>query len=368
MKKCLLLLLLAPISSCERDDISSPREDWQEHHGPIALGRVGNQTIAMNSQFGPLRIPLQRGGAPRDGLSFSMTSSDWSLADSGSLFLESHPDFVMMTIMPILGRSGQSRISLIARSGETSDSVSFMLTVARSPSNSPYPTTLRKLSQSEFDARQNQLTLKLGAQYTARLDQFGLLDHLGTLSRGKSSITIPDQAVSVVKFALQQLSSFTNISDTSTLVLESATNYTGSPSFTDWVIIFKNQIYKGIEVWDTRIITLVSDNLVSLDWHHYNDVFVPRDDIVSRERAQKAIVGNVISFYCWSPGRFTITNSSIMTAGMVYNIVPLVKNDSLEFHLAWRIPISPAGGSPYWYYFVDVLTGEVILVRQLFIC
>ena len=368
MKRCLLLLLLAPSLSCERDDIFSPREDWQEQHGPVALGRVGNHAIAMNSQFGPLRVPLQRGAALRDGISCTLTSSDWSLADTGSLVLESHPDFVMITIMPILGRSGQSRISLIARSNESSDSVSFMLTVVRSPSNSPYPTTLRKLSQSELDARQNQLSLKLGAQYTARLDQFGLLGHLGTLSRGKSSITIPEQAVSVVKFALQQLSSFTNISDTSTLNVESATNYSGVPEFTDWVIIFKNQTYKGIEVWDTRILTLVSDNLVSLDWRHYNDVFVPRDDIVSKERAQKSIVGKVISYSCWTPGRFTITGSSIVTAGMVCNIVPLVKNDSLEFHLAWRIPISPAGGSTYWYYFMDALTGEAILVRQLFIC
>ncbi len=297
-----------------------------------------------------------------------MTSSDWSLADSGSLVLESHPDFVTMTIMPILGRSGQSRISLIARSGEASDSVSFMLTVVRSPSNSPYPTTLRKLNQSELDARQNQLSLKLGAQYTATLDQFGLLGHLGLLSRGKSSITISDQAVSVVKSALQQLSRFTNISDTSTLSVESATNHSGVPEFTDWVIIFKNQTYKGVEVWDTRILTLVSDDLVSLDWHHYNDVFVPRDDIVSRERAKKSIVGKVISYSCWTPGRFTITDSSIVTAGIVCTIVPLVKNDSLEFHLTWRIPISPAGGSPYWYYFLDALTGETILVRQLFYC
>jgi hypothetical protein len=224
------------------------------------------------------------------------------------------------------------------------------------------------LSQSEFNARQDQLSLKLGAQYTATLDGFGLLGHLGLLSRGKSSITIPDQAVTVAKYALQQLSSFTNISDTSALSVENATKYDGSQSFSDWTITFKDQTYQGIEVWDTRILTLVSDNLVSLDGHHYKDVFVPRDDIVSRERAQQSIVGKVISYSCFTPGRFTITASSIVTAGVAYNIVPLVKNDSLEFHLTWRIPISPEGESPYWYYFLDVLTGETILVRQLFIC
>jgi hypothetical protein len=244
-----------------------------------------------------------------------------------------------------------------------------------SPSNNDenkfYPTTLNKLSQPESDSLQVKFSQKiLGTNYLAKLDSFGLLGHYGVLSRGKSNISDPAEAISLAKTALLHLNEFSNVSDTSTLYVKEATNYHPSPpNFTDWVIIFKNQSYNGLEVWETEILTIVANDFILLDGHYYKNVFIPKQNIISKEHAKKNLIGKDIHYVCWTPGTYTIADSSINVEAIEQCIYPLIKTNCIELRVVWKIPISSAPGDPpMWYYFMDVLTGETVAVQELFIC
>jgi hypothetical protein len=244
-----------------------------------------------------------------------------------------------------------------------------------SPSNSNankfYPTILYKLSQPELDSLQTKLNQKIiGTEYLARLDSFGLLDHYGLLSRGKSNISDPNQAISLAKTALLHLDDFSNILDTSALSIKEATNYNPTPtSFTDWRIIFNNQSYNGMEVWDTQIMAIVADDFILLDGHHYNSIFIPQQDVISKEQTKKNLIGTEIHYECWSPETYIIADSSINLGSMEQCIYPFAKTNSIELRVVWKVPITSAPGNPpMWYYFIDVLTGETVAVQQLFVC
>lgn len=162
------------------------------------------------------------------------------------------------------------------------------------------------------------------------------------------------------------LSDFSNVVDTAALYVERVKHAT-STYFTDWVILFKNQSYNGMEVWDTQIMVIVADNFIFLGGHHYKDIFIPKHNIISKEQAKMKLVGTEIHYDCWVPSTFVITDSSINLETMEQCAYPLIKSSSIELRVAWKVPIS-SYGSPMWYYFIDIVTGETIGVRQLFGC
>jgi len=241
-----------------------------------------------------------------------------------------------------------------------------------SPSNvnASYPTVLKKLSATELAAKQNELTQFLGIKYTATLDSFGLLGHLSGFQRGLSNITTADQAISIAKNTLLHFKDFTNVSDTSLLTVYEATNYNPSPTnHSDWVVIFNNQSYKNLEVWRTEILVLISDNLISMDWHHYKDIFIPTEKLISKEGSKALLVGKEISYYCKIPSKFTITEASIYIDSLSLSVFPLTKKDEVELRVTWKVPIYKSlSKEPSWYYFIDVLSGEIVGTEELFIC
>ena len=231
-----------------------------------------------------------------------------------------------------------------------------------------YPTTLYKLSQPELDSLQVKFNNKLlGTGNMAVMDSFGFLGYHEILSRGKSDITDTAQAVALAKAALLHLREFSNIVDTSTLYVQDATHY-NTMGITDWRISFKNQYYNGMEVWYTRILAIVADDFILIDGRHYNNIFIPKYKIISKERTKKQLMGTVIHYECWTPGTFVISDSTISLEAIEECIYPVRKSNSIELHVAWKVPIVGFMSQPMWYYFVDVVTGETIGVMQLFIC
>ncbi len=336
----------------------------------LKIDSLKDQTISMNSQFGPYKILVSNVKSSLDSIKITAASSNGDLVDTNSIVLNKTKDELTLTILPSLGKFGVTVISLVVQEKGERDSTSFKLNVVASNANLSYPTKLLKLEPAEFAIRQNELTQLLGTTYTATLDSFGLIGHLGMLSRGISSITTADQAISVAKKALLQLKDFTNVMDTSLLSVGEATNHNPTPlNYSDWRVIFNNQSYQNLEVWDTRIMILIKDNRTSVDWHHYKDIFIPEVDLISKERAKRELVGKVISYYCWGPTNFTMTEESINIDSLSLSIYPLRKNDGIEFRVAWKIPIYTFSTiHPSWYYFIDVLTGEIVGIEQLFIC
>jgi hypothetical protein len=226
------------------------------------------------------------------------------------------------------------------------------------------------LSQAELDSLRIVLDGKItGTGIKAQLDSFGLLRHYGLVPRGNSAITDPAQAVSLAKNALVRLNDFSNISDTSALSVEEVTNYNPSPlDRSDWTVIFNNQSYNGLEVWNTRILTLVADNFILLDGHHFKNVFIPQKNIISKEQAKDSIIGKEIIFYGYGPSTFVIADSSIDLDSVKQCIYPFIKTNSIELRVAWKIPITIAHSKwPTWYYFSDILSGETLEVICLVI-
>ena len=230
-----------------------------------------------------------------------------------------------------------------------------------------YPTTLIKLNQSELDSLKVILNQKLGTRYLAQIDSFGLLGyyHGGVPIPRGSTITNQAQAISLAKSAIQDLSQFTNVFDTSALVLRSA-DINGITGY--WDIIFANQLYKGLEVWNTRIDAIVADQFILLyQQHHYKDINIPQQNVISKEVAKSKLVGTEIKYECWSASSYVITDSSINLESIEQCIYPLLKMNSIELRVVWKIPIS-LSNFVGWYYFMDVVTGEIIASEQLFMC
>jgi hypothetical protein len=240
-----------------------------------------------------------------------------------------------------------------------------------SPGNNPnneYPTTLYVLSQAERDSLQIILNQQLGTEYHAKIDSFGLLQWNGILMRGTSTISDPVHAISLAKKALVRLNDFSNVMDTSTLHVRDA-SHTSAPGISDWYISFQAQHFKNMEVFGTDIYAIVADNFILLDGHYYKNIFIPTQNLLSKEQAKNKLVGTTIYFDCWTPSTFKITDSTINIDSMKLCVYPLQTPGKIELRVAWQIPVSHSVyWSPQWFYFIDVLTGEIIGSRQLFIC
>jgi hypothetical protein len=241
-------------------------------------------------------------------------------------------------------------------------------------SNIGYPTTLYPLTETELNKLQTELNSLAGSQYKASLDKYGLIGTAGLLSRGSSSITDINAAVSKSKNAVVIFSKFTNVSDTSLLSVVEATNIHGTDLFNDWIVSFKNQTYNDMEVLKSTIIVLVTDDVVQITGHHYREIFIPVENRITSRDAEKSIIGMELIYYGKAdPDTFIVTEDALNINGAIENttikILPYEKNDSLEIHVCWRVPIFAFGSKyPDWYVFVDIISGKAITYWTLFIC
>jgi hypothetical protein len=201
----------------------------------------------------------------------------------------------------------------------------------------------------------------------AQIDSFGLLGyyHGGVEKPRGSTITNPAHAISLAKSAMLHLNQFTNVSDTSALVIRSAEI---NPVTNDWDVIFANQSYKALEVWNTRIDAIVADQFILLyQQHHYRNITIPQLNVISKQQAKSKLVGTDIKYQCWTPSSYLITDESIDLDTIERCIYPLTKMNSIELHVVWKVPIS-LSSFVGWYCFIDVVTGEIIASEQLFVC
>ncbi|NOR45548.1 MAG: hypothetical protein GQ534_08200 [Candidatus Delongbacteria bacterium] len=239
--------------------------------------------------------------------------------------------------------------------------------------NIDYPTIYYPLAETELNELQIEFDSLLGSEYDAFMDEYGLVGSYGLLNRGQSSIEDVNEAISIAKSAVTHFSKFTNVSDSSLIVVNKATNIGGYYLFTDWVVSFENQIYDGYEVLNTRIMVLITDEIIQVRENYYTDIFVPTENRISVEDAQNLIIGSEIEYY-----DFVGLDTLVVKENMFYvngaterskvKILPRDLGDSVEMRVCWRVPIFAFGGIyPDWYVFVDILSGEVVTSEVLFI-
>ncbi len=176
-----------------------------------------------------------------------------------------------------------------------------------------YPTKLNALSNNDWINLYNEFKSLRGKLIIADLDSFGLINTPSIFGCRESSLQDRNQAISISKTLLLKLSKFTNVYDSTLLELEWASNHNGVDIFTDWRIIFQNQIYKSLEVIDTKIMISLCDDAQCIAGHHYNNIYIPEKDIVDIDSAINIINGYKINYDCNGLQSIIITDSLIIS-------------------------------------------------------
>ncbi|WP_163324440.1 hypothetical protein [Draconibacterium mangrovi] len=129
-----------------------------------------------------------------------------------------------------------------------------------------------------------------------------------------------------------------------------------------WMVRFKNQVYNGIEVYDTKIGMYVSAKGVYQTYGHwYSVIHLPLKEDVSYDEAKQTLIGRKFQYYDWGGGKETV-----ITADAFYTddnpemmIVPYRRGNCIEMRLCWKI-----ASKTIWNFYVDVMNGELVLNEQ----
>ncbi len=222
--------------------------------------------------------------------------------------------------------------------------------------DSNYPTILPQLDQGKLDSLNKILNQLCGTKYIATLENYGLLGHPDfpvARLRG-SSITNPEVSISIAKRAVIDLSLFTNVFDTSSLVATSARR---DPGTNEWEIDFADQSYMGIPVAYTLIRVIVADKFVLIGGHFYKYIYIPNQYKYSKEQVKEMLVGMTVRV---CDTYYTFPDSAINLDAAKEIIVPSENGKSIELHVQWNFVITLAQLRS-WTYRIDVMTGQSTL-------
>ena len=230
---------------------------------------------------------------------------------------------------------------------------------------SEYPSLLVPIGRAKADSIQIAINTNGFFSY---IDEYGLFSFSGTLSRGNSNITDKNIAVRLAKETVLKYSKYSNVSDTTQLEIDQST-HSSAPNFTDWVITFKNQKYKGIEVLGTRIIVIVKNQVSQICGHHFKEIALPASGIIPQVKLVDLLVGKKLETMCWTKIEVTLTPEMIINNKIAQNIIWHEVDKGIEFRVAWNVPISTSNNDIVsWIVIVDILSGEILSYNPTFIC
>ena len=234
--------------------------------------------------------------------------------------------------------------------------------------NRRYPATVTPVSASRLQELQAELDSLKTTHIRADINQYGLISSKNSMVGGPSSITDTGLLVSKAREAFVRFSKFTNVTDTSQLTDLEVTRFT-IPGHETWVVAFYHQYHDGIEVENTECYASIDSGVCAIAGHHYRDIFIPVRDTISRTRAAQSLTGYTIPYECWGPDTLIVRSELVLRDEIRRLVLPMEVNGTIELRVAWEIPIAgaPAAGTD-WLFYVDILTGEILRIDQLFIC
>jgi len=129
-----------------------------------------------------------------------------------------------------------------------------------------------------------------------------------------------------------------------------------------WMIRYENQVFNGIEVYDTKIGMYVSGKGVYQTYGHwYSAIHLPQKEDVSFDEAKQTLIGRKFKYYDWGGGKETV-----ITADTFYTddnpemmIIPYRRGNCIEMRLCWKIT-----SKTIWNFYVDVMNGKLVLNEQ----
>lgn len=232
------------------------------------------------------------------------------------------------------------------------------------PIESGYPSTHFRLNNSILNKLKNEYLISNHPRLYTSIDTFGFIttsiqseqNLSGNYKFGPISQT---KAKSIAKMFLQRNSKFTGIADTLFLkfnIVMGIHRYQ-RPDFCQWNVIIENQIYKGLEVENSKIyLHLDSLGVYRGGGNWYSEIKIPERDNLSYEMAKAHIAGLKLSTGSWSgPIEHTVGSNADYQEPTVRKLIyPLKFTDRIELHVVWQL--YPA----IWRVLVDTSTGEII--------
>ena len=247
-----------------------------------------------------------------------------------------------------------------------------------SPINDSYPTTISRLSDTKLNEAIIEYENLNDFYICTQLNEYGFpeygLSHcLGRPILREEINKDESELLNMAKAVILKNKKFTGVADVSRLSIRRSTGSKGCIKCDDsdgdiknikWIFDFNNQLYEGLEVFNTQIRAVLDNNgvfMLSGNW--YPHIAVPKTNLYSLEQIKEDLVGQKRTIYCWTNYGIAVTEDNFPSeAGEV--IIPIEKEYEIELRVAWEIIISGA----YYVFYVDVVSGEIIMEHQLIIC
>jgi len=260
-----------------------------------------------------------------------------------------------------------------------------------------YPTTIPRLSADSL-ATLNTLFSQANPRFCSDLNQFGFTS--GSCFTGTSLIGEDasfDSLIEMARNSLAQNSQFTGVIDPQSPTLRFAAPIgIHGGNILALRVQLHPQVYKGmlVEFTDIRVM-MDTIGVLSIAGNHYPEIFIPHPVVFPHE-AQQALLGKVLIWFGFGgdPNEFEITQETfcqedltsllrhphaaalppgpeiVALPGQIERVVlPHHTGAGIELRVAWRLRVRSScdGSSPLaWDLFVDTVTGELLLTRQLF--
>lgn len=129
-----------------------------------------------------------------------------------------------------------------------------------------------------------------------------------------------------------------------------------------WYVSFENQVYKNIEVYNSKIGLYISPKGVYQSYGNwYPEIYIPQNLDVSFSEAKQKIVGEIIGYSDWGGSKqHAVTSDDFYSNDTPEKmIIPFRKGDCIELRLCWKIE-----SKTIWNFYVDVMSGELIMNEQ----
>lgn len=235
-----------------------------------------------------------------------------------------------------------------------------------------YPTTYHKLATSEYTGRKNEYLKDKGCNFITGLNAFGFAawadDFIAPCSPSCTPLSYM-QAKQMAYAFLEKNKAYFGITDTSQLSISSLQHFDrgvlcNNKDSLNWSITFGNQQIKGMEVEGTSInLVMDSSGVIQATGHWYPVVEAPQKENYSYEQAKKKLTGKSFDFMCWSTIHLDITSQTQWDEASVHKrIYPISNDNSIELHVVWALKTG------YFYFYVDVMTGELLGSFMTIIC
>ena len=215
-----------------------------------------------------------------------------------------------------------------------------------------YPTTLYPRTAEELDSLKAEYGMNHTQHFCSKLDEYGFPFWNTDCFKNNMNFTPiinMDSVVIIAKNIIVQNNKFTNVCDTSLLV-----TYNSDNSLSYWIVNFDCQFFENMRVLNTAISVLGDDNgvfMLSGNW--YNDIIIPEERYSLKQSKQQII--DDIGGHGFCDDQY---NEKL--------IYPHRQPDCIELRVVWRIAVGTSPDRLYYFYYVDIYSGEIVNIAKLF--